>query len=51
MSIWQTNCHSKLISKKIDQHTGGKWLIHSTKHGKDNQLQSLENKTFAVQWR
>ena len=24
------------------QHTGGKWLIHGTKHHKDNQLQSLE---------
>ena len=27
---------------KVDQHTGGKWLIHGTKHRKDNQLQSLE---------
>ena len=26
---------------KVDQHTGGKWLIHGTKHRKDNQLQSL----------
>ena len=26
----------------MDQHTGGKWLIHGTKHRKDNQLQSLE---------
>ena len=25
------------------QHTGGKWLIHSTKRRKDNQLQSLEH--------
>ena len=24
------------------QHTGGKWLIHGTKHRKDNQLQSPE---------
>ena len=28
--------------KKVDQHTGGKWLIHGTKLHKDNQLQSLE---------
>ena len=28
---------------KVDQHTGGKWLIHGTKHRKDNQLQSLED--------
>ena len=27
---------------KVDQHTGGKWLIHATKRRKDNQLQSLE---------
>ena len=27
--------------QNMDQHTGGKWLIHSTKHCKDNQLQSL----------
>ena len=27
---------------KVDQYTGGKWLIHGTKHRKDNQLQSLE---------
>ena len=26
----------------MDQHTGGKWLIHGTKRRKDNQLQSLE---------
>ena len=26
----------------MDQHTGGKWLIHGTKRHKDNQLQSLE---------
>ena len=32
----------KLDSQKVDQHTGGKWLIHGTKRRKDNQLQSLE---------
>ena len=26
----------------MDQHTGGRWLIHGTKHHKDNQLESLE---------
>ena len=26
----------------MEQRTGGKWLIHGTKHRKDNQLQSLE---------
>ena len=28
----------KLDFQKVDQHTGGKGLIHGTKHGKDNQL-------------
>ena len=23
---------------KVDQHTGGKWLIHGTKHRKDNHV-------------
>ena len=26
----------------MDQHTGGKWLIHGSQRRKDNQLQSLE---------
>ena len=42
MSNLQTYYHFKLDFQKVDQHTGGKWLIHSTKHCKDNQLQSLE---------
>ena len=28
--------------QKMDQHAGGKWLIHDTKRRKDNQLQSLK---------
>ena len=28
--------------QKMDQHAGGKWLIHNTKRRKDNQLQSLK---------
>ena len=27
---------------KLDQPTGGKWLIHGTKHHKDYKSQSLE---------
>ena len=30
------------LPKQVDQHTGGKRLIHGTKHHKDNQLHSLE---------
>ena len=42
MSNLQTYCHFKLDLQKVDQHTGGKWLIHGTKRHKGNQLQSLE---------
>ena len=38
----QTHYHFKLDFQELDQRTGGKWLIHGTKHRKDNQLQSLE---------
>ena len=42
MSNLQTYYHFKIDFQKVDQHTRGKWLIHGTKHRKDNQLQSLE---------
>ena len=42
MSNLQTCNHFKLGFQKVDQHTGGKWLIHGTKRRKDNQLQILE---------
>ena len=42
MSNLQTHYHFKLDFQKVDQHTGGRWLIHGTKHHKDNQLQSQE---------
>ena len=42
MSSLQTYYHFKLDFQKVDQHTGGKWLVHGTKRRKDNQLQSLE---------
>ena len=42
MSNLQTHYHFKLEYQKIDQHAGGKWLIHGTKHRNDNRLQSLE---------
>ena len=41
MSNLQTYYHFKLDFQKVYQHTGAKWLIHGTKHRKDNQLQSL----------
>ena len=42
VSNLQTYCHLKLDLQKVDQHTGGKWLIRGTRHHKDNHLQSLE---------
>ena len=41
MSNLQPNCCLKLNFPKVDQHAGGKWLIHDTKRRKDNQLQCL----------
>ena len=38
----QTHYHFKLDFQKVEQHTGGKWLIHGTNHRKGNQFQSLE---------
>ena len=32
----QTRYYLKLNFQKLDQHTGVKWLIHDTKHRKDN---------------
>ena len=42
MSNLQPNCCLKIDFQKMDQHAGGKWLIHDTKRRKDNQLQSLK---------
>ena len=41
MSNLQTY-YFKLDFQNVNQHTGGKCLIHGTKRCKDNQLQSLE---------
>ena len=41
MSNLQPNCCLEFDFQKVDQHAGGKWLIHDTKRCKDNQLQSL----------
>ena len=42
MSSLQAHHHYKIHFQKVDQHKGGKCLIHGTKRHKDNQLQSLE---------
>ena len=42
MSNLRPNCCLKFDFQKVDQHAGGKWLIHDTKRRKDNQLQSLK---------
>ena len=38
----QIHYHFKLYFQNVDQHTGGKLLIHGTKQHKDNQLQLPE---------
>ena len=42
MTNLQTYYNFKLDFQKVDQHTGGKWLIYGTKRLKGDQLQSLE---------
>ena len=42
MSNLQKNVGLEFDFRKVDQHAGGKWLIHDTKRCKDNQLQSLK---------
>ena len=42
MSNLQPNWCLKIDFQKLDQHAGGKWLIHDTKRRKNNQLQSLK---------
>ena len=42
MSNLRLACCLKVDFQKVDQHTGGKWLIYDTKHHKDNQVQSLK---------
>ena len=42
MSNLQPNYSLKVDIRKVDQHTGDKWLIHDTKRRQDNQLQSLK---------
>ena len=41
MSNLQPNCCLKFDFQKVDQHAGGKWLIHDTKRRKDNIDQVL----------
>ena len=42
MSNLQPICCLKVEFQKVDQHAGGKWLIHDTKRCKDSQLRSLK---------
>ena len=42
MSNSQTYNHFKLDFQKVDQYTGGMWLIHGTKPRKGNQLLGVE---------
>ena len=50
MSNLQPNCCLEFDFQKVDQHTGGEWLIHDTKRRKDNQLQSLKLPCRIISW-
>ena len=41
MSNLQIYYNFKLDFQKVDQHTGGNWLINGTKRRKDNRSRSL----------
>ena len=41
MSIIHINFLLKLNLKNVDQHTGGKWLIHHTKYHKNHGCLTL----------
>ena len=42
MSNLQTYNHFQLDFQKVDQHTGGKWLIHGTKTPQDQSVANPE---------
>ena len=43
-SFWLTDLMSFTLNlRKMDQHTGEKWLINGTKHHKENHSQSMED--------
>ena len=42
MSNLLTYYHFKLDFQKVDQHSGGKWLIHGTKRHKDNHFKTWD---------
>ena len=50
MSNLQTYYRLKFDLQIVDQHIGGKWLIHGTTHSKENQLQSLELPCKILTW-
>ena len=50
MSNIQPNCCLKFDFQKVDQHAGGKWLIHDTKRRKGNQLQAWNSPADYPSW-
>ena len=50
MSSIQPHCCLKVDFQKVDEHTGGKWLIHDTKCHKNNQFQSLKSPVEYPNW-
>ena len=50
MSNLQPKCCLKVDVQNVNQHTGGKWLIHDTKRRNDSQLQSLNSPVEYLSW-
>ena len=49
MSNLQPNCWLKIDFQKVDQHTGGKWLIRDTKRRKDKSVAKPETPLQNIQ--
>ena len=50
MSNLQPNCCLKIGFQKVDQHEGGKWLIHDTKRHKDISFKAWNSPAEYPSW-
>ena len=50
MSNLQTYYHFKLDFQKVDQHTGGKWLIAPNLQSLHRSAPNAEGQSVAINW-
>ena len=50
MSNLQSNFCLKIDFQKVDQHAGGKWLIHDTKRRKDTHTKAWNSPAEYPRW-